>query len=45
MFYHHLSAHSLLALETESMRMVDDDEVGLKSKPDDIRYIKKITLK
>ena len=43
MFYDHLSAHSLLA--NGSMRMIDEDEVGFKEKPEDTRYIKKITLK
>ena len=27
------------------MRMIDEDEVGLKEKPEDTRYIKKITSK
>ena len=27
------------------MRMIDEDEVGLKEKPEDTRYSKKITLK
>ena len=35
MFYDHFSAHSLY----------DEDEVGLKEKPEDTRYIKKITSK
>ena len=46
MFYDHLSAHSPLTLsETGLMRMIDEDEVGLKERPEDIRYIKKITSK
>ena len=45
-FYDHLSAHSPLTLGwTGSMRMIDEDEVGLKEKPEDIRNIKKITTK
>ena len=39
MFYDHLSAHSLWVKED------DDEEVGLKKKPEDTRYIKKITSK
>ena len=35
-----LRAHSWLNWVDE-----DDDEVGLKEKPEDTRYIKKITLK
>ena len=27
------------------MRMIDEDEVGVKDKPEDIRYIKTITYK
>ena len=30
---------------TEYMRMIDEDEVGLKEKPEDTRYIKNITSK
>ena len=46
MFYDHLSAHSPLTLGlTGSMRMIDEDEVGLKEKPEDTRYMKKITSK
>ena len=41
MFYDHfLRAHSWLNWVDE-----DDDEVGLKEKPEDTRYIKKITSK
>ena len=46
MSYDHLSAHSPLTLGyTGSMRMIDEDEVGLKQKQEDTRYIKKITSK
>ena len=38
MFYNHLSAHSLLANCVDEDD--DDDEVGLKEKPEDTRYIK-----
>ena len=31
--------------ETGLMRMIDEDEVGLNEKPEDTRYIKKITSK
>ena len=43
MFYDHfLCAHSWLNWVNEDD---DDDEVGLKEKPEDTRYIKKITSK
>ena len=43
MFYDHFSARSLLAkLGYEDD---DEDEVGLKEKPEETRYIKKITSK
>ena len=42
MFYDHFSARSLLA---KLGRHDDEDEVGLKEKPEDTRYIKKITSK
>ena len=32
-------------LTTHSMRMIDEDEVGLKEKPEDTRCIEKITSK
>ena len=38
MFFNHLSAHSLLA-KTGSMQTIEEDEVGLKEKPED-EYIK-----
>ena len=44
MFYDHFSARSFLANWVDE----DDDEhdeVGLKEKPEDTRYIKKITSK
>ena len=44
MLYDHLSAHSLLA-KLGQWGMIDEDEVGLKEKPEDTRYIKKITSK
>ena len=40
MFYDHFSVRSLLAKLDD-----DEDEVGLKEKPEDTRYIKKITSK
>ena len=41
-----LQAHQYVTLGlTGSMRMIDEDEVGLKEKPEDTRYIKKITSK
>ena len=40
MFYDHFSVRSLLANLDD-----DEDEVGLKEKPEDTRYIKKITSK
>ena len=43
MFYDHFSARSLLAKWVDEDD--DDDEVGLKVKPEDTRYIKKITSK
>ena len=46
MFYDHFSAQSPRTLgQTETMRMIDEDEVGLKEEPEDTRYIKKITSK
>ena len=45
MFYDHISAHSPLTLgKTGSMRMINEDEVGLKEKPEDTGYIKKNRL-
>ena len=41
MFYDHLSAHSLLTI----LGHFEEDEVGLKEKPEDTRYIKKIISK
>ena len=41
MFYNHFSARSLLANWVDEDD--DDDEVGLKKKPEDTRYIKMIT--
>ena len=43
MFYDHFSARSLLAKLVDEDD--DEDEVGLKEKPEDTRYIKKITSK
>ena len=44
MFYDHLSAHSPLTLGwAGSMRIIDEDEVGWKEKPEDTRYVKMIT--
>ena len=42
MSYDHFSAHSLLA---KRVNEDDEDEAGLKEKPEDTRYIKKITSK
>ena len=44
MFYDHFSARSLLGLNWVD-EDDDEDEVGLKEKPEDTRYIKKITSK
>ena len=41
MFYDH---HSLLVI-LGSMRMIDEDEVDLKEKPEDTMHIKKIAWK
>ena len=42
MFYDHLSAHSPLIFGyTGLTRMIDEDEVGLKEKPEYTRYINK----
>ena len=43
MFYDHFSARSLLANWADEDDV--EDEVGLKEKPEDTRYIKKITSK
>ena len=44
MFYDHLSAHSPFTLDqTGSMSKIEEDEVGLKEKPEDTTYIEKIT--
>ena len=46
MFYDHFSARSLLVKLGHWVDEDDDeDEVGLKEKPEDSRYIKKITSK